>query len=391
MQRSFDRRKFLKLSAAGAAGGLLTAAGPLRAATTHGKSLTAENGIIYRTLGKTGIKLPLVNLGFVRSDNPRIVNLALDMGMTLIDTAHGYNNGRNEEMLGQVLKNRDRDSYYIATRLRGDTEEQIMEAFETSLGRLGLDYVDMLGLHASASREHTLDETRLKAFSKIKEQGKARFLTVSTHSNEPEVIRAVADSGVYDVVFTAYNFRMEHFNEINEAIDYAAAAGTGIIAMKTMAGAYWDRERKDPINVKAALKYVFQNPNIHSSIPGMDTFQELEENFEVNHDIGLTPDELRDLRIDQADTGMFCLGCEKCADQCIRDLPVNEIMRSYMYAYGYSRTALARETMDKLEIDGDACANCDSCNVKCIQGFDVAEKIRDIDRIRMVPREFLTG
>ncbi len=391
MQRSFDRRNFLKLSAAGAAGGLLTSAGPLRAATPHVTSRTAGNEIIYRTLGKTGIKLPLVNLGFVRSDNPRIVNLALDMGMTLIDTAHGYNNGRNEEMLGQVLRNRDRDSYYLATRLRGNTEEQIMEAFDTSLGRLGLDYVDILGLHASASREHTLDETRLKAFSKIKEQGKARFLSVSTHSNEPEVIRAVADSGVYDVVFTAYNFRMEHFNEINEAIDYAAAAGTGIIAMKTMAGAYWDRERKDPINVKAALKYVFQNPNIHSSIPGVETFRELEENFEVNHNIGLTPDELRDLRLDQADTGMFCLGCEKCAGQCNSDLPVNDIMRSYMYAYGYRRTALARETMDTLEIDGDACAKCHPCNVTCSQGFNIAEKIRDIDRIRMVPREFLTG
>lgn len=389
MQKSFDRRNFLKLSAAGAAGGLLTAAGPLRAASAADSPTSAENGIMYRTLGKTGIRVPLVNLGFVRSDNPRIVNLALDMGMTLIDTAHGYNNGRNEEMLGEVLKNRDRDSYYLATRLRGNTEEQIMEAFNTSLERLKLDYVDILGLHASGSREHLLDERRLKAFSKIKEQGRARFLSVSTHSNEPEVVRAVADSGVYDVVFTAYNFRMEHFNELKEAIDYATAAGTGIVAMKTMAGVYWDRERTDPINVNAALKFALQNPSIHSSIPGVESFQELEDNFAVNYNIDLTPEELNDLRLDQAMAGLFCLGCGKCSGQCSENLPVPDIMRAYMYAYGYKSPALARETMDNLELGEEACINCTSCGVKCFQGFNVAEKIRDIDRIRKVSADFL--
>ncbi len=389
MQKSFDRRNFLKLSMAGAAGGFLSATGPLKASGTVNTSPAEEKGIIYRTLGKTGIKVPLVNLGFVRSDNPRIVSLALDMGMTLIDTAHGYNNGRNEEMLGEVLKSRDRDSYYLATRLRGDTEEQIMDAFNTSLGRLGLDYVDILGLHGSGSREHTLDETRLKAFSKIREQGKARFLSVSTHSNEPEVVRAVADSGVYDVVFTSYNFRMERFNELKEAIDYAASAGTGIIAMKTMAGVYWDRERTDPINVKAALKFALQNPNIHSSIPGMDSFQELEENFAVNYNIDLMPGELNDLRLDQAMGGLFCLGCEKCSGQCSKNLPVSDIMRAYMYAYGYKSPALARETMDSLGLGREACINCTSCGVRCVQGFNIAEKIKDIDRIRKVSSDFL--
>ncbi len=389
MQKSLDRRNFLKLSAAGAAGGLFTASGSLNAASAITPSIKAKNNIIYRTLGKTGIRVPLVNLGFVRSDNPRIVNLALDMGMTLIDTAHGYNNGRNEEMLGEVLENRDRDSYYLATRLRGDTEEQIMEAFNTSLRRLKLDYVDILGLHGSGSREHTLDKTRLKTFAKIKEQGKARFLSVSTHSNEPEVIKAVADSGVYDVVFTSYNFRMEQFNELKEAIYYAASAGTGIVAMKTMAGVYWDRDRTDPINVNAALKFALQNPNIHSSIPGVDSFQELEDNFAVNHSIGMTPDELKDLRLDQSTAGMFCLGCEKCIKECSKRLPVPDMMRAYMYAYGYKSPALARETMDSLNLGEEACNNCASCSVRCVQGFNVASKINDIDRIRRVSPDFL--
>ena len=377
------------MSAAGAAGGFLAGTGQVSASSLKNLSAINKNGIVHRTLGKTGLKVPVVNLGFVRSDNPRFVNLALDLGMTLIDTAHGYSNGRNEEMLGEVLKSRPRDSYYLATKVRGNTEEQIMEQFDISMKRLQLEYVDILALHASGSHGHALDEARLSAFSKIKDQGRARFLGVSTHSNEPEVVRAVTESNVYDVVFTSYNFRMENYPDMKQAVAEAADAGIGVIAMKTMAGVYWDKERQDPINVKAALKFALQNPNIHTSIPGVESFQELEDNFEVNYNIDLTPEEMKDLRLDQADTGMFCLGCEQCIDQCIRKIPVPDIMRSYMYAYGYKNLALARNTMDSLDLQEDACGNCKSCSVKCVQGFNVAEKIRDIDRIRKVPYDFL--
>ena len=139
--------------------------------------MRSDDGIIHRTLGKTGLKLPVVNLGVMRVDNPRIVTMALEGGMTLLDTAHGYQNGRNEEMLGELLKNRPRDSFYLATKVRGDTEDQIFEQFNISMKRLQLEYVDILYLHASNSREHTLDQVRLNAFSKIKAQGNVFHLT----------------------------------------------------------------------------------------------------------------------------------------------------------------------------------------------------------------------
>ncbi len=389
MQKSLNRRNFLKLTATGTAGGFLAGGSTLSAASLNNLSTVKNSGIIHRTLGRTGMNIPLVNLGFVRSDNPRFVSLGLDLGMTLIDTAHGYSNGKNEEMLGEVLKNRPRDSYYIATKVRGNTEEQILGQFETSMKRLQLDYVDILMLHGSGSREHALNEERLKAFQKIKDQGRARFFGISTHSNEPEVIRAVAENNIYDIVSTSYNFKMENFQDLKQAVAEAAAAGIGIIAMKTMAGVYWDKERQDPINTNAALKFVLQNPNIHTTIPGATSFQELEENFAINMDITMTQEEINDLRLDQADTGMFCLGCEQCVAQCPQKIPVPDIMRSYMYAYGYKNLALARETLDSLDLKGAACGNCNSCEVKCALGFDVPEKIKDIDRLRHVPYDFL--
>ncbi len=389
MKKSLDRRNFLKLSAAGAAGSILAGSGTLHASALRNTKPEGSNGIIYRTLGKTGIRVPVVNLGVMRVDNPRIVTMALDGGMKFLDTAYSYQNGRNEEMLGELLKDRPRDSYYIATKIRGENEEQLMGQFDVSMKRLQLDYVDILHFHRPTA-EQTLDPELLSVFKKIKESGRAKFLGVSTHSNEPEVIRAVIKSNVYDVVLTSYNFRMEYYADLKKAVAEANAAGIGVIAQKTMAGAYWDRERNDPINTKAALKFVLQDENVHTSIPGVTAFHELEDNFEVNKDISMTEQEIKDLRLDEQTAGMFCLGCEKCIAQCPQKLPVPDIMRSYMYAYGYRDLSLARETMDSLSLNADACGNCTSCSVKCVQGFNVAQKIRDIDRIRHIPSDFLT-
>lgn len=389
-QKSINRRKFIMLSAAGAAGGFI-GSGAVNAASIS-KSNTDEE-IIHRTLGRTGLKLPVVNLGVMRVDNPRIVTMALNGGMTFLDTAHGYQNGRNEEMLGELLKSRSRDSFYIATKInpRGQvlSEEEFIRQFELSLQRLQMDHVDILYLHAASSREGTLHENYLSALTKLRDQGKTRFTGVTTHSNEAEVIRAAIESKIYDVVCPAYNFKMNNLSDIKQAIHEAAEAGLGVIAMKTMAGAYWDKERQDPINTKAALKYALQNPDIHTSIPGVTAFHELEDNFEVNRDISLTPEELKDLRLEEASGGMFCFGCGQCIDQCDKKIPVPDIMRSYMYAYGYRDLSLARETIDSLELREDLCGSCNSCNVKCVQGFNVAEKIKDINRLRHVPYEFI--
>ncbi len=393
MSKSLDRRKFIKLSAAGAAGGILAGRNSLHAAEGSINKPALQGDILHRTLGRTGMRLPLVNLGVMRVDNPRIVTMALDGGMTLLDTAHGYQNGRNEEMLGRLLENRPRDSFYLATKVSARGVDmpagEFISTFETSLDRLKLDYVDILYLHGPSSREAVLHEEHLGALMKLRQQGRTRFIGVTTHSNEPEVIRAAVESGEYDVVCPAYNFNMANLSDLKQAIAEAAGAGLGVIAMKTMAGAYWDRERQDPINTRAALKWALQNENIHTSIPGVTAFHELEDNFEVMRDISVTPDEIRDLRLDQANAGMYCLGCEECIGQCNFKLPVPDMMRSYMYAYGYRDISLARSTMDSLNLNGNPCQSCSSCTVKCTRGFNVAEKLRDIDRIRHVPSEFI--
>jgi len=66
----------------------------------------------------------------------------------------------------------------------------------------------------------------MRAYERLKKDGKTRFIGVGTHANEPEVIRAAAESGFWEVVLTAYNFRQSYRDDVSDAIRQAAQAGS---------------------------------------------------------------------------------------------------------------------------------------------------------------------
>jgi len=401
-----DRRSFLKNSLLGVAGAGALAALPsaLRGGQkvfTAPKAETKKDGFIYRKLGKTGITLPIVSMGVMNSDSENLIRAVLDAGLVHLDTAHGYMRGRNEEQIGKVLQGRPRDSFFLATKVPGEPVDgrtrmfsaetkagPFLEKFDLSLKRLGLEYVDILYLHNVTSRDAVLFEPLMKALETAKKSGKARFVGVSTHSNEHEVIRAAIEGKFHDVVLSGYNFRKSNLVELDKAIAEAAQAGLGIIAMKTLAGNYFDRERQQPINAKAALKWVLRNPGVTTAIPGMTAFDQLELNLSVVKDITLTEAEKKDLRLVPQEGGLYCQGCDQCLEQCPNALPIPALMRSYMYAYGYKNLGAAYDLVASSKVSENPCGSCAGCAVRCAQGFNVRERVTDIVRIQAAPPEF---
>lgn len=401
------RRKFVKRSLTGLAGAVVFPS-VLRGAEKRGANKAVKNKeFIHRILGKTGLKLPIVSMGVMNADNPALVRAALDAGIVYIDTAHYYSRGRNERMIGEVIKDFSRDSYIISTKARASTvdresapkkseiktesAESFIKKVEISLKRLGLEYVDILYLHSAKKREDVFNETILKTMQKLKKDGKIRFIGISTHGNEHNVIDAAVETKVYEVILTSYNFRMRNLLEVEKSITEAVKAGLGVVAMKTQAGVYWDKERKNPINMKAALKWALQNKNVHTAIPGFTTFDQIKMDISVMDDLTLTQKEKIDLKLDKttAFTGLYCQQCEKCLCQCGYDIEIPILMRSYMYNYGYKNAALAKETLHALDLSNLPCTYCNTCKVKCTMDFDVKNKILDIARIKNVPGEFL--
>ncbi len=399
-----NRRKFLKNS-------LLTAAGAGLATKSFSNGSPSyrmeEKKFIYRTLGNTGIKLPIVSMGTGNTDNPNLVKEAYNKGVRLFATSEYYQNGNNEKMLGEALKEFPRDSYIIITGATGGVDidhqnglfksttnpEKYLEHANGCLKRLQVEYVDFFSLGFAARKESVFFEPLVKALKKFKEQGKTKYLCCATHNFEPEAIRAAADVGIYDAVITAYNFRKSNIEEIDEAIAYATEKGLGVIAMKTMAGAYWDRERTKPINTKAALKWVLQNENIRTTIPDCSSFDQLHQDLDLMADLQLTEEEKHDLKApaDGLSADIYCQQCGTCLPQCPEGLDIPTMMRSYMYAYGYQNLAHAQQTLNHAHVHSNPCDDCASCSVNCTMDFDIKRKVQDIARIADIPGDFIHG
>ena len=127
-----------------------------------------------------------------------------------------------------------------------------------------------------------------------------------------------------------------------------------------------------------SLAWVLKDPSICTIIPGYTTFDQIETDVEVMYDIKLTPDEEAELEEGKKLTGLFCQGCGTCKGTCTNKLPVPDMMRAYMYAYGYPDMDKARGVLETRNVDSNPCEGCLTCTVRCAKEFPVRERIEKI-------------
>jgi len=390
-----NRRQFMKSSVAGMAGFIC-----LPSTAKRQDRNQKEKKLIYRTLGKTGMQVPVIGMGILSSGSPALMQAALDAGITHFDsTAAQPQQMRNEEMIGEVLKGVPRESVIFGTKIhlfpdyktglytKTVTEDDFLKKLDMALKRLKMDYVDIVYHHMVSRRESALHEPVMKAMEKAKKAGKARFLGITSHSNVAEAVNAAADSNFYEVVMAAHFHKQKNLGAVKEAVAKAAKAGLGVVAIKVIMGD-WTKDEK-PVNPRASLKWVLQDSNVHATIPGFSNFEEMNEDLSIMEDLSLTEAEKNDLKRDASLPGLCCLGCGQCLRQCDAELPIPDLMRAYMYAYGYHQTALAQSLVTSLDLPQHVCEDCSSCSVECLNEWNVNEKVQDIIRLRDVPSGFL--
>jgi predicted aldo/keto reductase-like oxidoreductase len=394
---AMDRRKFLRDSAVGVLSTSLAA--PLLRAATDDKN--KKNRIIYRTMGRTKLEVPVLSFGVMNTDSPDLIKKALEMGLNLLDTANGYLRGNSESSIGRVLKETGkRDKVYVATKIylardrdKGvftleDTghalaakAENFNKLLDQSLERLQTDYVDILYVHSCDSASMVNFENTVKAAMKAKETGKARYIGVSVHGKVAEVIRAAVDTKVYDVVEVAFNFQRDDKDEIANAIAYAKENDVAIVAMKTQGGARREGDSTS-FNHKAALKWVLNHEGVSTAIPGMTTFEQLDLNFSVMEDLTMTDEEKKDLKLSSLDINGFCQNCRDCVKQCPHKVEIPTLMRTLMYSERYGNLSQAEWTLNSLPENAGlaACHSCSDCQVSCKHGMQIDRNLKTLKR-----------
>jgi predicted aldo/keto reductase-like oxidoreductase len=355
---------------------------------------TAASPILQRTLGKTGLSLPVVSMGVMNADVPGLLRRAYELGIRHFDTAAGYQNGRNEEMVGRVIKEMGvRDKVVIATKQPSRNHSQsaaeakvrFIEGVEASLRRLQMDHVDILYDHAVDSVEDAQAEGPLEALQSLKKDGKTRFIGLSTHKTV-DVLSEAIRLNLFDVGLVMLNYTMAHDAGILSTIERAAKSGIGIVAMKTQAGGTVKPDAKLPKELPAAsqtalLKWALNHEFITTAIPGFSTYEHLEQDFSVARNLAYTHEEERFLADKAfAANAEFCQQCGECRDDCPKQVDIPVLMRSHMYAVQYRNIGMAREMLASAAPGRglDACGACESCLVTCRNTVQIGRKIAQL-------------
>jgi len=169
------------------------------------------DGVQYRRLGNGPLEVSELSFGtwltvaggIAREQAIRCIHAAVDCGITLFDTANQYGSGEAERVLGEALRAYPRDRYMVATKLyfpvgdepdHGLSAAQIEKQLERSLGRLGVDAIDLYQCHRF-DKETPLEET-MAALDRAVKAGKARAIGFSEWTAEQiDAAAAVAGAG----------------------------------------------------------------------------------------------------------------------------------------------------------------------------------------------------
>ena len=151
----------------------------------------------YRTLGRTGFQVSDISFDTGNLTNSNVLAVALDMGMTYIDTAEHFVNGQAERAVGEVIKDRDRGSIFLTTKLNlsfgGSTKEALKDRFCRCLERMRTDYADCLMIHMTPRAEEVKHEPYHQAIAELKAEGKVRFTGLSNHGIQHSIFGRIED------------------------------------------------------------------------------------------------------------------------------------------------------------------------------------------------------
>jgi len=209
--------------------------------------------MLYRNLGKTGLKVSEISLGSwltygggVAEDTAvKTIDTAYELGINFFDTANVYNRGAAETVVGRALKKYDRSSYVLATKVyfpmgdgpndRGLSRKHMLESADASLKRLGLDYVDILYCHRYDA-ETPVSET-LRAFDDLIRRGKVLYAGVSEWSAaQIEEAMRVADKYLLDrIVVNQPQYSMLWRKIEDEILPVSKKYGVGQVVFSPLA------------------------------------------------------------------------------------------------------------------------------------------------------------
>ena len=372
----------------------------------------------YRRLGRTDAMVSDIGSGVPYSEV--VLKAALDSGVNFIETSESYSNGRNEILIGNVIKNYEREKLFIATKANPiyrifKSADDVIRRAEESLQRLQTGFIDLYMIHQAQNIVSLKNDYFHRACDTLKKNGKIRFTGLSCHGTswweEPkesleDILMAAVEDERFDVLFWTDNFFEPYMGE--RILKACKEKDIVTMIMKANPVDSFDNydkivrrgdqlgytEQKDYDKLKSwienngrffkmynmkdieqikdgAIQFILTNRNVGTVCCRFRNFSDVEKYVSLS---GTTlNDRTSKILADFKESLGFLncrIGCNICEQACPNKIPVNTIMRYNYYFQVQKMEKKAMQYYQELQsVKPDVCSECEGfCEQACPYG-----------------------
>ncbi len=359
-------------------------------------------------LGFGCMRLPTVGGNDANVNEPeaaRLIARAMEGGVNYYDTAWGYHAGNSETVMGRILKQYPRDSFYLASKFPGydlSNMGKVEEIFDQQLEKCQVDYFDFYLFHNVC--EMNIDaylDPKFHIYDSLmarKKAGQIRHLGFSAHGDLDTMKRFLEAYGK-DMEFCQIqlNWLDWDFQNARGKTELLDAWGIPVWVMEPLRGGKLAKlsdeyaaklqELRPDENIPAwAFRFIqsLDLPPVTVTLSGMSTMEQVEDNLNTfAEEKPLNPQELKTL-LDIADsmterTSVPCTACRYCTTHCPQELDIPMLLELYNEHVFSGGGFIAPMRVAQLP-DGkkpSACVGCRSCEAVCPQQIKISESLAD--------------
>lgn len=360
-------------------------------------------------LGMGAMRLPFINGNDTMIDEKataEMIDYALQNGVNYFDTAWGYHGGNSETIMGKLLSEYPRDSFYLATKFPGydlSNMDKVAPIFEKQLKKCHVDYFDFYMFHNVC--EMNIDayiDAKHGIFDYLKKQkdtGRIRHLGFSAHGSYDVIKRFLEVYGEHmEFCQIQLNYLDWTFQNAKEKIELLNQYHVPVWVMEPLRGGRLAAlSERDETRLKAlrpeeeiaawAFHFLQTIPNIAVILSGMSNFEQLKHNIHTfEKERPLNQNELNTL-LDIAD-GMVkkialpCTACRYCTGHCPQELDIPALLELYNEHCFTSESGFAFIAPMALMATAEdkrpgACVGCRNCEAVCPQNIRISEALSD--------------
>lgn len=362
-------------------------------------------------LGFGTMRLPVHEDGTIdEAQVKEMTRYALEHGVNYFDTAYPYHNGDSERVIGRVLSQYPRDSYYLATKYPG---HQILsdgynpaDIFEKQLEKCGVEYFDFYLLHNvyEKSMETYLDPrwNIIEYFKEQKRLGRIKHLGFSSHG-QTKCMKEFLDICGDDMEFCQIqlNYLDWTLQDAQSKYDLLTERGIPVWVMEPVRGgklaslsdadeARLKTMRPDESIAAWGFRFLQELPNVKMVLSGMSNMEQMQDNVKTFSDYKHLSEEesalLFDIAEDMKDS-IPCTGCRYCCDGCPMGLDIPMLLGTYN-ELRFAPTANAAMRIEFMEENKkpSACISCGKCTRICPQNIDIPTAMKELtEKLKTIP------